>query len=67
MSLWRNFETKKYHGMVELKTGKIIAYENIPRVSRKIIETNVKSPIKVFPYTDEDKIIIAARKTLHAY
>lgn len=67
MSLWRNFETKKYHGMVELKTGNIIAYENNNQISRRIIKTNAKTPIKVFPYTDEDKIIIAARKTLHAY
>lgn len=65
MSLWRNFQTKKYHGMVELKTGKVIAYENSPKISRKIIETNVNHHINVFPYTDEDIIVIKARKILH--
>ena len=66
MSLWRNFETKKYHGMVELRTGKIIAYENNNNLNRKFIETSTKHRINVFPYTDEDMIVIKARKTLHA-
>lgn len=33
MSLWINFETKRYHGMVEIKTGKVVAYENSPHNS----------------------------------
>ena len=65
MSLWRNFQTKKYHGMVELRTGKIIAYENSNSTNRRFIETNANKPINVFPYTDEDIIVIKARKTLH--
>ena len=62
MSLWRNFETKNYHGMVELKTGKIVAYENTNRRSRRVIETNINHPVSLFPYTDEDQIILMARK-----
>lgn len=62
MSLWRNFETKYYHGMVELKSGNIVAYENNGNFSRRVIETNVKHSINTFPYTDIDKIVIAARK-----
>ena len=64
MSLWRNFETKYYRGMVELKSGKIIAYENNDKTSRRIIETSVKHRIRVFPYTDVDQIVIAAKKAL---
>ena len=64
MSLWRNFETKYYCGMVELKSGNIIAYENNNKYSRRVIETNVKHRIKIFPYTDEDMIVIAAKKAL---
>lgn len=64
MSLWRNFETKYYRGMVELKSGKIIAYENNSKYSRRVIETSVNHSIKVFPYTDVDKIVIAAKKAL---
>ena len=64
MSLWRNFETKHYNGMVELKSGNVIAYEKNPRPSRRVIETSVKHRIKVFPYTDVDMIVIAAKKAL---
>ena len=62
MSLWRNFETKKFRGMVELKTGKVVAYENSPRLRRRVIETHVNSPINIFPFTDEDYVILAAKK-----
>lgn len=64
MSLWRNFETKYYNGMVELKSGNVIAYEKSPRISRRVIETNVKHRINMFPYTDVDMIVIAAKKAL---
>ena len=62
MSLWRNFETRNYHGMIELKTGKIVAYENSNRKSRRVIETNINHPVNIFPHTDEDHIILTARK-----
>lgn len=64
MSLWRNFETKKYHGMVEIKTGKIVAYENSPRIRRRVIETTVNQQLNIFPFTDEDFVILAAKKVL---
>ena len=62
MSLWRNFETKNYHCMIELKTGRIVAYENSNRISRRVIETNVNHPVNFFPHTDEDHIILMAKK-----
>ena len=64
MSLWRNFETKYYNGMVELKSGNVIAYEKTPRPNRRVIETSTKHRISVFPYTDVDMIVIAAKKAL---
>ena len=64
MSVWRNFETKRYRGMVEIKTGKVVAYENSPRLRRRVIETNVNSPINLFPFTDEDYVVLAAKKVL---
>lgn len=65
MSLWRNFETKRYHGMVEIKTGKVVAYENSPMLRRRVIETNVNNPINLFPFTDEDIVVLAAKKVLY--
>lgn len=64
MSLWRNFETKRYHGMVEIKTGKVVAYENSPQLRRRVIETNVNNPINIFPFTDEDIVVLAAKRVL---
>ena len=64
MSLWRNFETKNYHGMTEIKTGKIVAYENSPRLRRRVIETTISNPVNPFPCTDEDFVILAARKVM---
>lgn len=60
---WRNFETKRYRGIVQDSTGDIIAYNNnlVVRIPKKL---NAKDNVNAFPYTDEDYIILAARKAL---
>lgn len=61
---WHNFETKRYHGIVQENTGNIIAFSNIPaiRIPKKL---NIKNNVNSFPHTDEDYIILAARKVLN--
>lgn len=62
--MYRNFETKKWHGVVNTKTGTIIVTEKSHCVLPRNMELNVKNIINQFPCTDEDFIIIAARKAL---
>lgn len=62
--MWIGFDTNKHHGIVEVGTGRVIAYENFPAISRRKFETHVKTSVNTFPYTDEDLIIIGARKAL---
>lgn len=62
--MYRNFETKKWHGVVNTKTGVIIATEKSHCVLPRNKELNVEDSVNSFPYTDEDFIIIAARKAL---
>ena len=61
---WNIFETKKFSGMVNSNTGEIIAYEKSPLLSRKKLKTNVDAKINNFPYTDEDYVILAAKKAI---
>lgn len=62
--MYCNFETKKWHGVVNRKNGTIIATEKTHCVWPRSKELNVKDSINDFPCTDEDFIIIAARKAL---
>lgn len=62
--MYLNFETKKWHGIVNRKNGTIIVTEKSHCVLPRSKELNVKDSINAFPCTDEDFIIIAARKTL---
>ena len=61
---WNIFETKKFSEMVNSNTGEIIAYEKSPLLSRKKLKTNVDVKINSFPYTDEDFVILAAKKAI---
>ena len=61
---WCNFETKMYRGIVQDGTGDIIAYSNNPAV-RMPKKLNVKDNVNAFPYTDDDYIILAARKVIN--
>lgn len=62
--MYRNFETKKWHGLVNTKTGTIIVTEKSHCVLPRSKELNITDNVNQFPYTDEDFIIIAARKAL---
>ena len=62
--MYRNFETKTWHGVVNIETGTIIATEKSHCVLPRNKELNVKNDINQFPCTDEDFIILAARKVL---
>lgn len=62
--MYRNFETKKWHGVVNTKTGTIIVTEKSHCALPRSKELNTTDNVNQFPYTDEDFIIIAARKAL---
>lgn len=62
--MYLNFETQKWHGVVNSKTGVIIATEKSHHVLPRNMELNVKHSVNQFPYTDEDFVILAARKVL---
>ena len=62
--MYRRFETKKWHGVVNCNNGTIIVTEKSHCVLPRSKELNIKNKVNDFPYTDEDFIIIAARKAL---
>ncbi len=62
--MYRNFETKKYHGIVNTNTGAITATEKSHCVLPRSVELNVKNSVNQFLHTDEDFIIVEARKAL---
>ena len=62
--MYRNFETKKWHGIVNAKTGVIIATEKSHCVLPRNKKLNIKDSVNQFPCTDEDFIIIAARNAI---
>lgn len=62
--MWKNFETKKYRGMVNASDGQIVAYENSPRLSRRKITANVKEKTNPFPYTDLDFVLLKAKEVM---
>lgn len=62
--MYRNFETKKWHGIVNCKNGVIIATEKTHNVWPRSKELNTKDSVNDFPHTEDDFIIIAARKAL---
>ena len=71
--MWKNFEvntcermaSNKGHirGMVNTKTGEIIAYQNFGLMSYgNEYKLNVEDKVNAFPCTIEDRIIINARR-----
>jgi len=62
MGEWKFFETKRFKCMTQIGTGLIMAYEKSARISRRMLEMNVHDKVNDFPYTNEDFIIMAARK-----
>ena len=71
--MWKNFEfntcermaSNKGHirGMVNTKTGEIIAYQNFDLMSYgNEYKLNVKDKVSAFPCTTEDRIILNARR-----
>ena len=68
--MYINFKTahghasRIYEGLVDTKTGKIIARSNTHRVRPYEVHTNVLKKVNQFPHTDEDFIILAARRAL---
>ena len=62
--MYKNFETKQWLGVVNTNTGIIIAVEKTHNVWPRNKELNVKNSVNDFPYTDDDFIILAARKAL---
>ena len=48
--------------MTQIGTGLIMAYEKSSRISRRMLEMSVHDKVNDFPCTDEDFIIMAARK-----
>lgn len=62
MGEWKFFETKRFNCMTQIGTGLIMAYEKSASISKRMLEMNVHDKVNDFPCTDEDFIIIAARK-----
>ena len=62
--MYCNFETNQWHGIVNRKNGKIIVTEKSHCVLPRSKELNVKDSVNNFPCTDDDFIILAARKAL---
>lgn len=62
MGEWKFFETNKFKCMTQIGTGIIIAYEKSAKISRRMLEMSVHDKVNDFPHTDEDFIIMAARK-----
>lgn len=63
--MYLNFETDKWLGMVHTETYEIIAREQSHFVMPRTKHLNANDKIgQFFLYTDEDKIVIAAREVL---
>ena len=62
--MYRNFDTGTWHGIVNSETGVIIATEKSHCVLPRNKELNINYDVNKFPHTDEDFIILAARKAL---
>ena len=63
--MYINFKTRTgqasriYEGLIDTKTGKIIARSTIRPI--KEVHTDVRKKVNNFPNTDEDFIILSAR------
>lgn len=62
--MYRNFDTGTWHGVVNVENGVIIATEKSHCVLPRNKELNINYDVNQFPHTDEDFIILAARKAL---
>ena len=68
--MYINFKTNRgqtsraYEGLVCTRTGKILARSTTHAARPHEIRTNVRNKINPFPNTDEDFIILAARRAL---
>ena len=59
--MWQNFDTITHSCKVNLQTGAIIATE---RKQGRQLMTSIFTPPNHFPHTDEDRIILAARRII---
>ena len=68
--MYINFKTQRghasriYEGLVDTKTGKVIARSNTHAARPHEVHTNVIKKVNPFPHTDEDFVILAARRAL---
>lgn len=62
--MYKNFETKQWHGVINRKNGVIIVVEKTHDLWPRNKELNVKKRVNDPPCTEDDLIIIAARKAL---
>lgn len=69
--MYINFRTVKgkktkcyYEGLLDTKTGDIIARSNKPAAHPYEKRLNINTKTNQFPYTDEDFIILAAKEAL---
>lgn len=62
--MYKNFETKQWHGVINRKNGVIIVVEKTNDLWPRNKELNVKKRVNDPPCTEDDLIIIAARKVL---
>ena len=68
--MYINFKTlrgqtsRSYEGIVCTRTGKILARSTSRAARPHEIRTNVHNKINSFPHTDEDFVILAARRAL---
>lgn len=60
--MYKNFQTDKYYAMLNTDNGEVMAYEKGPTLNRKTIKTNINKDIPPYPYSDEDILIVEARK-----
>ena len=60
--MYKNFETKQWHGVINCKNGVIIVAEKTNDLWPRNKELNVKKRVNDPPCTEDDLIIIAARK-----
>lgn len=61
--MWEEFETIITRGIVNTKTGKIIAFEKGAQHRKSVL--HVSDSVNPFPYTKEDFIILAAQNKLN--
>lgn len=62
--MYKNFETKQWRGVINRKNGVIIVAEKTNDLLPRNKELNVKKRVNDPPCTEDDLIILAARKVL---